>query len=46
MEDPALASFVDFYLAEGTVESVLQTVPYVDPSPEEWATTRDAWANR
>lgn len=46
VEDPALASFVDFYLAEGTVESVLQTVPYVDPSPEEWATTRDAWANR
>ncbi len=45
-ENPALAAFVDFYLAEGTVASVLQTVPYVNLSAEEWTTTRDAWASR
>lgn len=45
-ENPALAAFVDFYLAEGTVGSVLQTVPYVNLSAEEWTTTRSAWADR
>lgn len=45
-EDPALSAFVDFYLAEGTVASVLGTVPYVGLSPEEWAATQAAWADR
>lgn len=44
--NPALAAFVDFYLAAGTIESVLQTVPYVNLPANEIQATRDAWAAR
>ncbi|MBX3030754.1 MAG: substrate-binding domain-containing protein [Chloroflexi bacterium] len=45
-EKPELAAFVDYYLAPGVIESVLQTVPYVGLSAEETQVAADAWANR
>ena len=41
--NPAVAAYVDFYLAEGTIASVLETVPYVNLTPEALAETRAAW---
>ncbi len=45
-EKPELAAFVDYYLAEGVVDSVLQTVPYVALSTDEFEASRAAWAAR
>jgi len=45
-ENPAVASFVDYYLAEGTIDTVLQTVPYVALTPEALAESRSAWDAR
>ncbi len=38
--------YVDFYLAEGTISTVLETVPYVNLPAEELAATRTAWDAR
>jgi phosphate transport system substrate-binding protein len=43
MENPAIIPFVDFYLAEGTIASVLETVPYVNLTDEGLAETRATW---
>ncbi len=45
-ENAAVAAYVDFYLAEGTIETVLQTVPYVNLPAEELDATRAAWDAR
>ncbi len=45
-ENPALVSYVDFYLAEGTIAKVLETVPYVNLTPEALAESRSAWDAR
>ncbi len=45
-EKPELAGFVDYYLAPGVIESVLETVPYVGLSAEETEATTAAWAAR
>jgi phosphate transport system substrate-binding protein len=42
-ENPALAPFVDYYLADGTITGVLETVPYVELSPEAFAESKAAW---
>ena len=42
-ENPALAAFVDYYLAEGTISTALETVPYVNLAPETLAETQAAW---
>ena len=42
-ENPALAPFVDYYLADGTISTALQTVPYVNLAPEDLAATVDTW---
>ena len=42
-ENPALAPFVDYYLADGTITGVLQTVPYVELSTEAFAESLAAW---
>lgn len=42
-ENPAIRAYVDYYLADGTISSVLQTVPYVNLTPEALAETRAAW---
>jgi phosphate transport system substrate-binding protein len=41
--NPAVVSYVDYYLAEGTISSVLETVPYVNLPAETLAATRAAW---
>jgi phosphate transport system substrate-binding protein len=42
-ENPALAPYVDFYLANGTIDSVLETVPYVALAPDAFAEAQAAW---
>ena len=42
-ENPAVVGYVDYYLADGTISSVLETVPYVNLTPEALAETRAAW---
>jgi ABC-type phosphate transport system substrate-binding protein len=42
-ENPAVAAYVDYYLAEGTIDGVLETVPYVPLAPEVLAESRTAW---
>ncbi|HYO42942.1 MAG TPA: substrate-binding domain-containing protein [Candidatus Limnocylindrales bacterium] len=42
-ENAAIGAYVDFYLAEGTIATVLETVPYVNLAPEALAETRAAW---
>jgi ABC-type phosphate transport system substrate-binding protein len=42
-ENPALTAYVDFYLADGTIASVLENVPYVNLAPEALAETQAAW---
>jgi len=41
--NPAVVSYVDYYLADGTISSVLETVPYVNLPAETLAATRAAW---
>ncbi len=41
--NPAVVAYVDFYVADGTIDSVLETVPYVPLSPEALAETQAAW---
>jgi ABC-type phosphate transport system substrate-binding protein len=43
--NPAVVAFVDYYLADGTIDSVLQTVPYVPLAPEALAETQTAWTD-
>jgi phosphate transport system substrate-binding protein len=42
-ENAAIGAYVDFYLAEGTISTVLETVPYVNLAPDALAETRAAW---
>jgi phosphate transport system substrate-binding protein len=41
--NPAVADYVDFYLADGTISTVLETVPYVNLPASELEATRAAW---
>lgn len=41
--NPAVAAYVDYYLAEGTISSVLETVPYVNLPAATLGETRSAW---
>ncbi len=42
-ENPTIAAYVDYYLADGTIDGVLETVPYVPLKPEVLAESRTAW---
>jgi phosphate transport system substrate-binding protein len=42
-ENPAVVGYIDYYLADGTISSVLETVPYVNLRPEALAETRAVW---
>ena len=44
--NPALAAFVDFYLAEGTVATINETVGYIDLSSNVLAASLAAWNAR
>jgi len=41
--NPAVAAYVDFYLAPGTISTVLETVPYVNLPASELDATRATW---
>ncbi|MEO8438262.1 MAG: substrate-binding domain-containing protein [Chloroflexota bacterium] len=41
--NPAVAGYVDYYLAEGTISTVLQTVPYVNLPGDVLAQTVSTW---
>jgi phosphate transport system substrate-binding protein len=45
-ENAAVGAYVDFYLADGTISTVLETVPYVNLPAEELAATQAAWEAR
>lgn len=45
-ENPALAAFVDFYLADGTVAAVNANVGYIDLAAEVLSASRAAWDGR
>jgi phosphate transport system substrate-binding protein len=44
--NPAVADYVDFYLAEGTIAKVLETVPFVNLPTAELDAARAAWDAR
>jgi len=44
--NPAIVGYVDYYLAEGTISTVLETVPYVNLPADTLAATRTAWDGR
>lgn len=44
--NPAVAAYVDFYLADGTISKVLETVPYVNLPADALAATVTAWEAR
>jgi phosphate transport system substrate-binding protein len=41
--NPAVTAWVDYYLADGTIATVLETVPYVNLPADLLAQTRAAW---
>jgi phosphate transport system substrate-binding protein len=41
--NPAVSGYVDYYLTDGTISTVLQTVPYVNLPASELDATRAAW---
>jgi phosphate transport system substrate-binding protein len=41
--NPAVVSYIDYYLADGTIDAVLKTVPYVALTPAALAESRSAW---
>ena len=43
VSNPAVAGYVDYYLAEGTISTALETVPYVNLPADKLAATRSAW---
>ena len=42
-DNPAVAAYVDFYLAEGTISTVLETVPYVNLPADKLTESRSTW---
>jgi phosphate transport system substrate-binding protein len=45
-ENPAVAAYVDFYLSDGLIDSVLETVPYVPLAPDALAASQANWTAR
>jgi len=45
-DNAALAAFVDYYLAEGTIAAANSTVGYVDLAPDVLAESKSAWESR
>ena len=41
--NPAVVGYVDFYLADGTISKVLETVPYVNLPADALTATRTTW---
>jgi phosphate transport system substrate-binding protein len=45
-DNPAVAAFVDYYLADGTIATALDAVPYVPLADGALEESRQAWAER
>lgn len=45
-ESPAVAAYVDFYLSDGLIDRVLETVPYVPLAPDVLSESQAAWTAR
>ena len=45
-DNPALAAYVDFYVAEGTIAAVNETVGYINLAADALAASRTAWDAR
>jgi len=43
--NPAVVGYVDYYLADGTISKVLETVPYVNLPADALAATAQTWAS-
>ena len=41
--NPAVVAYVDYYLADGTISTVLETVPYVNLPADQLAESQAAW---
>jgi len=41
--NPAVSAYVDYYVADGTISTVLKTVPYVNLPADTLTATRAAW---
>ena len=41
--NPAVAAYVDYYLADGTISTALETVPYVNLPADKLAASKTAW---
>jgi phosphate transport system substrate-binding protein len=41
--NPAVAAYIDYYLAEGTISTVLETVPYVNLPADKLTESRSTW---
>jgi ABC-type phosphate transport system substrate-binding protein len=41
--NPAITAYIDHYLADGTISTALETVPYVNLAPDALAATQAAW---
>jgi phosphate transport system substrate-binding protein len=44
--NPAVAAYVDYYMADGTIATALETVPYVPLAAEALAESQSTWADR
>ena len=42
-ENPAIKAYVDYYLADGTISTALQTVPYVNLPADQLAASVATW---
>jgi phosphate transport system substrate-binding protein len=42
-DNPAVAAYVDYYLTEGTISTVLETVPYVNLPADKLTESRSTW---
>jgi phosphate transport system substrate-binding protein len=45
-ENPAVAAYVDYYLSDGLIDEVLETVPYVPLAADVLAESRAGWEAR
>jgi phosphate transport system substrate-binding protein len=43
--NPAVKAFVDYYLADGTISTALQTVPYVELPADKLAASQATWSS-
>jgi phosphate transport system substrate-binding protein len=45
VDSPAVKAYVDYYMADGTISTALQTVPYVELPADTFAASQSTWAS-